>query len=71
MNGDAVGTIIVLEHSHHLEASHALGTAELDDHHADPIDRLLVGQSMLEKICIVGTDPSLGEYGIEVIDATT
>jgi len=53
-----------------IDGSHALGAAELDDHHTDPIDRLLVSQAKLEKMRIVSTDPSLGAYGIEVIDAT-
>lgn len=53
-----------------IDASHALGVAELDDHHIDPVDRLLVSQAKLERMRVVSTDASLGAYGIEVIDAT-
>jgi PIN domain nuclease of toxin-antitoxin system len=54
-----------------IDASHALGAAELDDHHTDPVDRLLVSQAKLERMRIVSADPSLGDYDVEVIDATT
>ncbi len=54
-----------------IDASHALGVAELDDHHTDPVDRLLVSQAKLEKMRIVSADATLGHYGVEVIDAAT
>jgi PIN domain nuclease of toxin-antitoxin system len=42
---------------------------ELDDLHSDPVDRLLISQAKLERMRIVSTDPSLGNHGVEVIDA--
>lgn len=36
-------------------------------HHKDPFDRLLVAQSLVEKIPLVSADPSLEAYGIERI----
>ena len=54
-----------------IDASHALGAAELDDLHTDPVDRLLVSQAKLERMRIASCDPSLGKHGIEVIDAAT
>jgi len=53
-----------------IDASHALGTAALDDLHSDPVDRLLISQAKLERMRIVSTDTSLGKHGVEVIDAT-
>ncbi len=53
-----------------IDASHALGAAELDDLHSDPVDRLLISQSKLERMWMVSTDSSLGNHGIEVINAT-
>ncbi len=53
-----------------IDASHALGAAELDDHHTDPVDRLLVSQAKLERMRIVSADPTLGDHGVEVFDAT-
>ena len=52
-----------------IDASHALGVTKLDDHHADPIDRLLVSQALAEKMPIVSADASLAEYDVDVLDA--
>jgi ABC-type lipoprotein export system ATPase subunit len=52
-----------------IDASHALAASQLDDHHADPIDRLLVCQAKEERMRLVTTDTSLGAYGIDVLDA--
>jgi len=53
-----------------VEHSHALLVSRLDDHHRDPIDRLLVSQAILENLPIISADPSLSAYEIEFIDAT-
>lgn len=52
-----------------IDASHALGASVLDDHHTDPIDRLLVSQARAEKMPIVTADATLAEYNIEILDA--
>lgn len=36
-------------------------------HHRDPFERLLVAQSMSEKLAIVSADAALSEYGIKRI----
>lgn len=54
-----------------IDASHALAASELDDHHTDPIDRLLVCQAKEERMRLVTTDTSLGAYGIDVLDPRT
>ena len=54
---------------HHLpvEHRHALAVAELPLYHADPFDRLLVAQAMVEGVPLVTCDTLLRKYGIEVI----
>ena len=42
----------------------------LDDHHRDPIDRLLVSQAILERLPRISADSRLAAYEIEFIDAT-
>ena len=48
-----------------VEQSHALAVADLDLHHRDPFDRLLVAQCKLEKLALVSGDARLDAYGIE------
>ncbi|MDQ6987873.1 MAG: type II toxin-antitoxin system VapC family toxin [Mariprofundaceae bacterium] len=48
-----------------IEASHALAAASLPWHHRDPFDRLLICQSELEKLTILGRDHAMDAYGIE------
>jgi PIN domain nuclease of toxin-antitoxin system len=52
-----------------LDANHALGVSTLDDHHTDPVDRLLVSQARAEEMTIITTDPTLADYGGVVLDA--
>jgi PIN domain nuclease of toxin-antitoxin system len=52
-----------------LELSHALRVTRLDDHHADPIDRLLVAQGTIEQATLISADMRLAAYDIEFIDA--
>jgi PIN domain nuclease of toxin-antitoxin system len=54
-----------------IEHSHALRVTRLDDHHADPIDRLLVAQATIEQATLISADKRLAAYDIEFIDATT
>jgi len=53
-----------------FEHSHALRVSQLNDHHDDPIDRLLVAQATIEQLTLISTDRSLAAYDIEFIDAT-
>ncbi len=50
-----------------LYLRHALHMYELPDHHKDPFDRMLVAQSVLEKLPILSADPEIFRYSIEVI----
>jgi len=54
-----------------IDASHALAASQLDDHHTDPIDRLLVCQAKEERMRLVTTDTTLAAHGIDVLDATS
>ena len=47
-----------------IELIHATSVESLPLHHKDPFDRLLVAQSMIEKLPIVSVDTQLDAYGI-------
>jgi PIN domain nuclease of toxin-antitoxin system len=53
-----------------IEHSHALRVTRLDNHHTDPIDRLLVAQATIEQATLISADRRLAAYDIEFIDAT-
>ena len=48
-----------------IESAHALAAASLPWHHRDPFDRLLISQSKLEKLIILGRDSAMDAYEIE------
>lgn len=48
----------------HIELVHALHVEKLPRHHRDPFDRLLVAQSIIEKIAIVSSDDKFDSYGV-------
>ena len=48
----------------HIELVHALHVENLPRHHRDPFDRLLVSQSVIEKIAIVSSDEKFDSYGV-------
>lgn len=47
-----------------IELVHALHVENLPRHHRDPFDRLLVAQSVIEKIAIVSSDEKFDSYGV-------
>jgi len=49
-----------------ISAQHAWQVRDLPTHHADPFDRLLVVQALIERLPIITTDAHFGEYGVEV-----
>jgi PIN domain nuclease of toxin-antitoxin system len=49
-----------------VTAEHAWQVGDLAPHHRDPFDRLLVAQSLVERMPIVSADPRFGAYGVEV-----
>ncbi|RMH15412.1 MAG: type II toxin-antitoxin system VapC family toxin [Gammaproteobacteria bacterium] len=50
-----------------IQATHALGVASLPWHHRDPFDRLLISQSKVESLAIIGRDTKMDAYGISRI----
>ena len=50
-----------------IELGHALRVHALDDLHRDPFDRMLVAQSMIENLPIVGRDKQIAAYDVEMI----
>lgn len=50
-----------------IELSHVALLTSLPLHHRDPFDRLLVAQSMAEKMALVSSDAVLDQYGIQRI----
>lgn len=47
---------------------HALGVADLPDHHRDPFDRLLIAQSRSEDCTIATADPVFRRYEVDVFE---
>jgi PIN domain nuclease of toxin-antitoxin system len=52
-----------------IEHAHALATATLPRHHADPFDRLLIAQAQVESLPILTADPVFGDYDVAVLRA--
>lgn len=50
-----------------IEVAHTVAVAELPDHHRDPFDRLLVAQSVVEKMSLVSNDSALSQYDIDLV----
>jgi PIN domain nuclease of toxin-antitoxin system len=52
-----------------ITAAHAAGVAGLPAIHKDPLDRLLVAQSMAEPLTFLTNDAALGDYwgGVKVV----
>jgi len=50
-----------------VREEHILRTLEIERHHADPFDRLLVAQALVENVAIVTPDVAISKYPVEVI----
>jgi PIN domain nuclease of toxin-antitoxin system len=48
-----------------IEPRHTAELIDMPHHPKDPFDRLLVAQSIVEKLSIVSSDPRLDAYGIQ------
>jgi PIN domain nuclease of toxin-antitoxin system len=48
-----------------VNPEHAWHVRELPPLHRDPFDRLLVAQSLVEKMPIISADPHFGAYGVD------
>lgn len=50
-----------------IDAEHAAAVEELPPHHADPFDRILVAQALVEPMRLVTHDPIVARYSDTVI----
>ena len=50
-----------------IDVTHIGQVAGMPFHHRDPFDRLIVAQSLVEKLPIVGRDQSFDHYGVQRI----
>jgi PIN domain nuclease of toxin-antitoxin system len=50
-----------------LKLDHVLRLESLELHHRDPFDRILIAQSLEEKLPIVTSDPLFAHYPVDVI----
>lgn len=47
-----------------ITLDHATAVEGLPLHHHDPFDRLLIAQSMIESLQVVGADSAFDQYGV-------
>lgn len=50
-----------------VEPEHAAAVEQLPTHHADPFDRILVAQALVEPMRLMTHDPMVARYGDTVI----
>jgi PIN domain nuclease of toxin-antitoxin system len=50
---------------------HARAAGQLDRHHGDPFDRMLVAQAQLEAMTLATADHTLRRYGVSVVEASS
>lgn len=48
-----------------IQHDHAWAVRELEPHHSDPFDRLLVAQAIVEGATVVSRDSAFDAYGVE------
>lgn len=46
---------------------HAVKVYDLDSHHTDPFDRLMIAQAILEKMVILTADRAFKKYPVELV----
>jgi PIN domain nuclease of toxin-antitoxin system len=46
-----------------IDADHVVAVTDLDSHHRDPFDRLLVAQAKVEGLTLLTADARLADYG--------
>ncbi len=50
-----------------IEHAHAARVAELPHHHADPFDRILIAQALVEGLPVLTVDSLFKDYGVDVV----
>jgi len=51
----------------HITYTHLRELGDLPQHHRDPFDRLLISQSLAERIPVVTNDRAFAAYGVNVV----
>lgn len=51
-----------------IEPEHAAGIEDLPAHHADPFDRILVAQALVEPMRLITHDPMVARYSDTIIE---
>jgi PIN domain nuclease of toxin-antitoxin system len=49
-----------------VRASHLLALGKLDHHHRDPFDRMLIAQSVAERVAVITSDPLFSKYPVSI-----
>jgi PIN domain nuclease of toxin-antitoxin system len=49
--------------------AHAIVAGSLPRHHADPFDRMLIAQAMVENLVLVTSDGMMGRYDVRILDS--
>jgi PIN domain nuclease of toxin-antitoxin system len=52
-----------------ISIAHAVAAGQLDRHHEDPFDRMLIAQAFAEGLTIVTRDKRFEDYGVTVLPA--
>ncbi len=52
-----------------ITVEHAIAAGALPRHHADPFDRMLVAQALIEGFTIVTRNPDFAPYGVPLLSA--
>lgn len=52
-----------------IRTEHVAYLDHLPPHHKDPFDRILIAQSVVEKLALVTSDDAIRRYGIDLLDA--
>ena len=50
-----------------ITASHALAAGALPDHHADPLDRMLIAQARAEGLTLISVDGRFRDYDVDLL----
>lgn len=50
-----------------ISMRHAVAEYELDNHHSDPFDRLLISQAKLEDLTLITNDSLIAKYNVETV----
>ncbi|MBI4320540.1 MAG: type II toxin-antitoxin system VapC family toxin [Chloroflexi bacterium] len=50
-----------------IQSDHALHVSKLPLYHRDPSDRILVAQAFIEEMILLTADPTLAQYGVQVL----